>query len=77
MDQEERRYLFKNLPFSNIFIDKPKIKKLSNVKLLQELPFYDEYNTVKKSVAFSGYARSYKVKIINYKDSLAQLQESK
>ena len=30
------------LPFYNTFIEKPNIKKLSNVKLLQELPFYNE-----------------------------------
>ena len=34
--------LLKILPFYNILIEKPKIKKLSNVELLNELPFYDE-----------------------------------
>ena len=38
--------IFQSLPFYNIYIecnslDKPKIKKLNNVKLLKELPFYD------------------------------------
>ena len=69
--------LFQILPFYNSFIEKPEIKKLSNTKLLQELPFYDELNVVKSSNAFSGYARSYKVEIVDNKDSLVQLQASK
>ena len=69
--------LFQISPFYNTFIFKPEIKKLSNIKLLQELPFYDELNVVKSSDAFSGYARSYKVKIVDNKDPLVQLQASK
>ena len=69
--------VFQILPFYNSFIEKPEIKKLSNTKLLQELPFYDELNVVKSSNAFSGYARSYKVEIVDNKDSLVQLQASK
>ena len=69
--------MFQILPFYNTFIDKPKIKKLSNVKLLQELQYYDEINVAKKSTAFSGYARSCKVEIINYKDPIVQLEASK
>ena len=68
---------FRILPFYNTFIEKPEIKKLSNVKLLQELPFYDELNIVKKSSAFSGYSRSYKVEMIYNKDLLVQLEASK
>ena len=52
------------------FIAKPEIKKLSNVKLLQELLFYDELSIVKISDAYSGYARSYKVEIVDEKDPL-------
>ena len=59
------------LPFCDTFIEKPEIKKLSNIKLLQELPFYNGLNVVKSSNAFSGYARTYKV------DPLVQLQASK
>ena len=59
------------------FIEKPEIKKLSNTKLLQKLPFYDELNVVKSSNAFSRYARSYKVEIVDQKDPLVQLQSSK
>ena len=73
----DRKKLFQILPFYNTFIEIPKIKKLSNVKLLQELPFYDELSIVKNSNAFSGYARSYKVEIIDKKDPLVQLQTSK
>ena len=58
-------------------IKKPKIKKLSNLKLLQELPFYDELNIVKNNSAFSGYARSYKIEIVDKKDPLVQFKVSK
>ena len=56
------------------FIEKPEIKKLSNIKLLHELPFYDELSVIKNSNAFKGYARSYKVEIVNHKDPLVQLE---
>ena len=41
--------LFRILPFYNAFIGKSKIKHLSNIKLLHELPFYDELSVVKKN----------------------------
>ena len=47
------------------------------VKLLQELPLYDELSIVKNSSAFSGYARSYKVEMVDNKDPLVQLESSK
>ena len=53
----DAKKLFQIFPFYNTFIEKPEIKKLSNTKLLQELPFYNELNVVKSSNAFSGYAR--------------------
>ena len=65
------------LPFYNAFIDKPKIKHLSNIELLHELPFYDELSVVKKSNTFKVYERSYKVEIIESKDPLVQLEASK
>ena len=34
--------MFQELPFYNVAIEKPKIKSLKNIDLLQELPFYDE-----------------------------------
>ena len=49
----------KILPFYNSYNEKPKIKKLSNVRLIKELPFYDYLNIVKNKTAFSGYAQSY------------------
>ena len=63
----DAKKVFKTLPYYNTFIEKPEVKKLSNVKLLQELPFYDELSIVKSSNAFSGYARSYKVEIVDKK----------
>ena len=67
------RKIFQILPFYNTFIEKPEIEKLSNIKLLQELPFYNELNVVKGPDAFSGYARSYKVELVNDKNPLVQL----
>ena len=62
--------LFQIFPFCNTFIEKPKIKKLSNVQLLKELPFYDELSIVKNKSAFSGYARSYKIDIVDKRDPI-------
>ena len=39
--------IFQILPFFNKYIEKPEVKKLNNVQLLKELPFYDELNIVK------------------------------
>ena len=68
--------LFQIPPFYNTFIEKPEIKKLSNIKVLQELPFYDDLSIVKNSNAFSGYARGYKVEIVDKKNPLVQLEVS-
>ena len=73
----DARKLFQLLPFYNTFIERLETKKLSKIKLLQELPFYDELSIVKNSNAFSGYARSYKVEIVDKKDPLVQLEISK
>ena len=62
--------IFKILPFYNSFIDVPNITKLSNLQLLKELPFYNELSIVKKKTAFSGFAQSYKIEIIDKKMSL-------
>ena len=70
-DEKEAKKLFQMLPFY-VLIEKPKIKHLSNVKLLHELPFYDELSVVEISKAFKGYPRSYKAEVIDSKDSLAQ-----
>ena len=55
---------FKELPFYNVSIEKPKIKRLSDINLLAELPFYERLSVIKTDQAFSGYARSYKVQIV-------------
>ena len=41
MDFWDTKKLFQILPFYNFVIEKTKIKHLSNVELLHELPFYD------------------------------------
>ena len=73
----DAKKVFQILPFYNTFIEKPEIKKLSNIKLLQELPSYGELNFTKESSAFSGYAKSYKIEIVRNKDPLVQLEASK
>ena len=65
--------IFKILPFYNSYIEKPKIKKLNNVQLLKRLPFYDELSIVKNKTAFSGYAQSYKIEIVDKKVVVVQL----
>ena len=68
---------FKELPFYNVSIDKPKIKRLKNIDLLAELPFYDQLNIIRTDHAFSGYAMSYKVEIVDKKDLIVQLEPSR
>ena len=58
---------FKELPFYNKHIEKPKIKRLKNIDLLSELPFYEELNVIKTDHAFKGYAMSYKVELVEKK----------
>ena len=55
---------FKELPFYNKHIKKPKIKRLKNIDLLYKLRFYEELNVVKTNHAFKKYTMSYKVEII-------------
>ena len=69
--------IFRLLPFYDTYIEKPKIKKLNNVELLKELPFYDEFSIVKNKTAFSGYAQSYKIEFVDRKDVIIQLKSSK
>ena len=64
-------------PFYNTFIDQPSVKKLNNVQLLKELPFYDELSIVKSKAAFSGYAQIYKIEIVDKRDAVVQLKDSK
>ena len=67
---------FRELPFFNVSIEKPKIKHLKNIDLLPELPFYTQLNIIKTDQAFSGYAASYKVEIVDKKDLIVQLPAS-
>ena len=69
--------IFKILPFFNTYLEKAEVKKLNNVQLLKELLFYDELNIVKNKTAFSSYAQSYKIEIVNKKDVVVQLKASK
>ena len=68
---------FKELLFFNVSVEKPKIKRLKNIDLLPKLPFYDQLNTIKTDHAFSGYATSYKVEIVDKKDLIVQLEASR
>ena len=38
---------FKELPFYNKHIEKPKIKRLKKIYLLSELPFYEHLKVIK------------------------------
>ena len=76
-NEKEAKKIFQILPFYNVLIEKPEIKKLSNVELLHELPFYDELSIAEASQAFKRYARSYKAEMIDTKDPLVQLESSK
>ena len=67
---------FKELPFYNASIDKPIIKRLKNIDLLAELPFYNQLNIIKTDHAFSGYAMSYKVEVVDKKDLIVHLEAS-
>ena len=58
---------FRELPFYNEFIKKPKTKRLKNVDLLAEQPFYEQLSIIKTNQAFKGYAMSYKVEIVEKK----------
>ena len=68
---------FKELPFYNKYIERPKIKRLKNTDLLSQLPFYEELNVINTKHAFRGYAMSYKVEVTEKKDPIKQLEASK
>ena len=59
---------FKELPFYNNAIEKPKIKRLTDINLLAELAFYGQLSIIKTNQASKGYAMSYKVQIVERKD---------
>ena len=68
---------FKELPFYNKPIKKPKVKRLKNIDQLIELPFYEQLDVIKTDQASSGYAMSYKVEIAEKMDPIVQLKTSK
>ena len=68
---------FKELPFYNKPIEKPKIKRLKNIDQLAELPFFEQLSIIKTNQAFRGYAISDKVEIVGRKDLIVQLEASK
>ena len=53
------------------------VKRLKNIDLFSELPFYEELNIIKTNHAFRGSAMSYKVEIVEQKDPILQLETSK
>ena len=67
----------KELSFYNKPIKKPNVKRLKNIDWLAELPFYEQLVAIKTNQVFRGYAMSYKVEIIERKDQIVQLEESK
>ena len=68
---------FKEIPFYNKPIEKPKIKRLKDIGLLSELPFCEELSIIKTNHAFRGYVMSFKVEIIEKKYLINQLEASK
>ena len=51
------------LPFYRDLNEEPSTKYLNNINMFRELSFYDEFNFVRTSKAFKGYARSYSVEV--------------
>ena len=76
-DEKEAKIFFKELRFYNALTKKPYIKRLNNVAILRELPFYDELNIVEISKIFKGYVRIYSIEIIDSKDPSVQLRTRK
>ena len=72
-----RLNFFKELPFCNKPIEKPRIRRLTNINLLAELPFYKQPSIIKVNHAFKGHAMSYKVEIVEGKDLILQLETCK
>ena len=68
---------FKELPFYNKPIKKPKVKRLKNIDRLAELPFYEQLSVIKTDQVLKGYAMSCKVEIIEREDPIVQLEASK
>ena len=58
----DAKKLFQILPFYNLLIEKPKIKHLSNIELLHELPFYEELSVVKNQMHLKDMQKVIKLK---------------
>ena len=67
---------FKELPFYNKPIEKPKVKHLKNIDQLAEIPFYEQLSVIKANQAFR-YVMSYKVEIVERKIPIVQLETTK
>ena len=79
MEGWSNKNLSKILPFYNILIDfmeKPGVKKLATVELLNELHFYNGLGVNEVSEAFKRYAKNFNIEIIDRKDPLVQLHAS-
>ena len=68
---------FKELPFYNKSVKKPKVKRLKDVHQLIKLPFYEQLDVIKTDKVFKGSGMSYKVQIVGRKDPIVQLKASK
>ena len=68
---------FKEPLFYNKHMKKAKIKRLKNIGLLSELSFYKELDVIKTNHAIRGYAMNYKVKLVEEKDPVKQLEANK
>ena len=58
----DTKKLFQILPFYNVLIGKPKIKHLSIIELLHNLPFYDELSVVKNQMRLQDMQKFIKLK---------------
>ena len=68
---------FNKLPFYNKPVKKTKVKRLKDIHQLIEPLFYEQLDVIKADQAFTGYAMSYKVQIVDRKDPIVQLKASK
>ena len=59
---------FKELLFYNKPIEKPRIKRLADINLFAEIPFYEQLSVAKLNQAFPGHAMSCKAEIVEKKD---------
>ena len=70
-------HYFKELPFYNKSIEKPKLKRLKNSDRLVEIPFCEQLSVIKTNQAFKEHVMSYKVEIVERKDPIVPLEATK